>query len=76
MKRAFCSFSIATILTGLSFSHEPLPFALRRRAEKLEIKRSVENDLLTRSIYVHYSIKDLEFIEKGKEAKQGGKGHG
>jgi len=51
--------------------------ALRRRAEALAITRLVDNEITTRSLYAHYSLKDIEFLEeKAKEAERGGKGHG
>jgi hypothetical protein len=49
--------------------------ALRRRAEALTITRVVDNEITTRSLYAHYSIRDIEFLEeKEKEAERGVKG--
>ena len=49
--------------------------ALRRRAEALVITRLVENEITTRSLYAHYSLKDIKFLEeKNKEAERGVKG--
>jgi len=48
--------------------------AMRRRAEMLGIKRSVENDMPTRSMYAHYCIRDIEFLEEAGELSVGVKG--
>ena len=49
--------------------------ALRRRAEALSIERLVTNEITTRSIYGHYCLKDIAFLEeREKEAERGVKG--
>ncbi len=52
----------AGVMIGLLLEGVLALYGIRRRAEKLEINRGVENDLPTRSVYAHYSVKDLEFI--------------
>ncbi len=47
---------------------------MRRRAEMLGIKRSVENDMPTRSIYAHYCIRDIEFLKEAGKLSVGVKG--